>query len=283
MCGTKSTAQVCGRPVADYLTASKAGIKPQVVFCDEIRGTILNALLDRADKAPKLAYKPSERPGFDKEITKQPEHYWPLLARCHLNHGILRQGIDHRAFTATPCRWVRTNGTPFKSDAEAGEWLHKQQKDAQDNPDWKAQPARPKPVGTLTDPRWATRQALPSSQDSSMPSLAKLSLDDRVDAPPVVVRDTNPMPRKPLFTADRRSVSDPQKLKSLGNTVETQKRPTWQTIYQWTRDASMESIAPSSKKEELRDTLEKLGRERQARLRQIKQISEQEAKSVEGL
>lgn len=102
MCGTKSTAQVCGRPVADYLAASKAGIKPQVVFCDEIRGTILNALLDRADKAPKLAYKPSERPGFDKEITKQPEHYWPLLARCHLNHGVSRgdayNSIIHPAF-----------------------------------------------------------------------------------------------------------------------------------------------------------------------------------------
>lgn len=216
MCGTNSTAQVCGRPVAEYLAASKAGIKPQVVFCDEIRGTILNALLDRADKAPRLAYKPSERPGFDKEVTKQPKYYWPLLARCHLNHGvsrgdayhsiihpafrnhvkwILRQAIHHRALTVTACGWVRTNGTTFKSDAEAGEWLHKQQKAAQDNSDWKAQPARLKPAGTLIEPRWVARQALSRSQDSWMPSLAKLSLDDRVDAPSVVVRDTNPMPR----------------------------------------------------------------------------------------
>lgn len=216
MCGTNSATEVCGRPVADYLAASKAGTRPQVVFCDEIRGTILNALLDRADKAPKLVYKPSERPGFDKEITKQPEHYWPLLARCHLNHGvsrgdaynsiiqpafrnhvkwILRQAIDHRAFTATPCGWVRTNGTPFKSDAEAGEWLHKQQKAVQDGPNWKAQLARPKPAGSLANSRWASHQTPSSGEDVSMPSLEKLSLDDRVDTPSVVVRGTNPILR----------------------------------------------------------------------------------------
>ncbi|KAJ4324558.1 hypothetical protein N0V84_003837 [Fusarium piperis] len=304
MCGSNSATQVCGRPVANYLEAFKAGTKPQIVFCDEIRGTILNALLDRADKAPKFAYKPNERPGFDKEITKQPEHYWPLLARCHLNHGasqvdaynsviqpafrnhvkwVLRQAIDHHAFTATASGWVRTNGMTFKSDTEAGEWLHKQQRAVQDNPDGKAQMTRPKPSGGLAESHSLFLQALSSSQDSPMPSMEKLSLGDGADSPSVVARNANPMPRKPLFGADRRGTPNSQKPTSPGNTLETPKPSSWRTIYEWSNDVSAASTSPSSKREELLDTLEKLGRERQARLRQIKQISEQEAKIWKGL
>ncbi|RMJ00523.1 hypothetical protein CDV36_015925 [Fusarium kuroshium] len=123
MCDADLITQVRDRSVANYLAMSKAGTKPHVVFCDETRGTIPNALLDRAEKAPKFAYKASERPGFDKEIAKQPENYYPLLARCHLNH---------------------------RSDAEANKWLRKQQKKAaSDDRDWEAQRLAPSRLEAL--------------------------------------------------------------------------------------------------------------------------------------
>ncbi|KAF4976121.1 hypothetical protein FZEAL_7177 [Fusarium zealandicum] len=117
---------VYNKPVSDYEAIAQAGSKPEVIFYDEIRRTILNALLDRADNVPRLPDTPGERPPFDKDVTKtvdsKGEAYNSILyAFRNYVKWVLRLAIDYQAFTVAVCGCVWTFATPFKSDTEAGE------------------------------------------------------------------------------------------------------------------------------------------------------------------
>ncbi|KAI8649083.1 hypothetical protein NCS57_01444400 [Fusarium keratoplasticum] len=203
MCKSNSPRRICGKDVSKYVARRDSGVKsPKIFFCHDIRGAVLMALLDRADKTP--SGPPDDKPDFDRQILKMGAHYWPLIAKCNIKHQgdaydsliipafrehvkwVLRKAVIHGALVSTSEGWKRTPGACFLDEKEAGEWLQMKLDDVNKNhPATVAQPkvpaqsesdqtrihvqsaaaARP---STLASSRWANNATMP---DMNRPSL----------------------------------------------------------------------------------------------------------------
>ncbi|KAM0341186.1 hypothetical protein ACHAPU_010116 [Fusarium lateritium] len=342
MCIDNSHTQCCGIPISTYQSSPK----PKVEFCTDIQGTILNALLHRADQTPKPAHKGTTRPPYDKDISKDPVHYWPLVERCHLKYKsdvyntiilpafrnrikfVLRVAMGHGALTYSKNDgWLR--GLTALSDRDAGRWLE-QKTSAADIPSPSIFSERsamfetpkthrtqnvfdamfdagtpretptsvnaiyttPKSHRSLGASRWASYTPSGRSQsqlDSMIPDLGCLSLANE-DKPPsespktsftggktlFPQQSTNVSPaRQTLFSSPRASGSPKRTLFGHSRTGGSQKQS---SVDEWRSQVAESTMRPAAKKKQLQKTLERLGQEKQDRLRDIKRIAEQEAK-----
>ncbi|KIL83937.1 hypothetical protein FAVG1_12843 [Fusarium avenaceum] len=337
MCNDNSPTQCCGIPISTYHSSPK----PKVEFCTDIQGTILNALLHRADQTPKPAHKGTTRPPYDKEISKDPAHYWPLVERCHLKHKsdvystiilpafrnrikfVLRVAMGHGALAhSKDDGWLR--GLTGLSDRDAGRWLE-QKTSAADIPapsifsergalfetpkthrtqnifdagtqretptSVNARYTTPKSHRSLGASRWANYTPSGRSQsqlDSMIPDLGRLSLADE-DKPPSAShktsfsagktlfpqQSTNVPPRQTLFNSTRAPESPKRTLFGNSRTGGSQEHS---SVDEWRSQVAESTMRPAARKKQLQKTLERLGQEKQDRLREIRRIAEQEAK-----
>ncbi|RSL80127.1 hypothetical protein CDV31_017149 [Fusarium ambrosium] len=279
MCKSNSPKRICGKDVSAYIARRDAGVKyPKIFFCHDIRGAVLMALLDRADKTP--SGPPDDKPDFDRQILKIGVHYWPLIAKCNMKHQgdaydsliipafrehvkwVLRKAVIHGALVSTSEGWKRAPGTRFIDEKEAGEWLQMKLDGVNNNSMAVTQPKIPAqsasdqttiPVhsvaaarpDTLASSRWANK--------ATMPDMNRLSLNET---------------RAPMFLTtnrdSRNSQDKPSALPAVSRTVE-----------EWRNKVSAESL-PRLGRAELKDRLERIGRERQEQLDRLKKAADEE-------
>ncbi|KAF4994061.1 hypothetical protein FDECE_13234 [Fusarium decemcellulare] len=150
MCKSNSTEQVCSVSMSTYSSKEKAGIKPTISFCHEIRGSILHALFDRAaniNTNSPSTQAPLATPPFATEIINHKAFTKTLLACCNLDFAhqdktgrfgrliipawkntikwMQRKAIKFGIFRKVPeTGWIRDPAYTFASDDAAGQWFN---------------------------------------------------------------------------------------------------------------------------------------------------------------
>ncbi|KAL2669818.1 hypothetical protein Neosp_015263 [[Neocosmospora] mangrovei] len=277
MCKSNSPKRICGKDISEYVARRDAGVKsPKIFFCHDIRGAVLIALLDRADKTS--SGPPDDKPDFDRQILKTGIHYWPLIAKCNLKHQgdaydsliipafrehvkwVLRKAVIHGALVSTSEGWKRTPGTRFLNEKEAGEWLQMKLDDAQPKVPAQSASIQPKIPDQLKSPVQPSSAVRPSTLASSrwadkttMPDMNRLSLNET---------------RSPMFPTTNRgshgSHDNSFSLPAVSRSVE-----------EWRNKVSPES-PPRIGRAELKDRLERIGRERQEQLDRLQKAADEE-------
>ncbi|KAM0414571.1 hypothetical protein ACHAPT_013587 [Fusarium lateritium] len=262
MCKSNSPNRICRKDVAEYVARRDAGVKsPKIFFCHDIRGAVLMALLDRADESP--SGSPGDKPDFDRQ-----EHVkW-----------LLREAVIHGALVSTPGGWKRAPGVRFLDEQEAGEWLQMKLDGASNNelvtmaqPKVPAHPAFTQPAPgqhkVQVQPRFPVQSApapAPAHRQNTLASSRWANKPTLPDMNRLSLNDT----RVPMFPASKRGSYDSCDKFSSAPAVS-------RSVEEWRNKVSAAS-PPRTGRAELKERLERIGRERLEQLDRMQKGADEE-------